>query len=181
MSERFVVITGGPGSGKTSLVERLQTWGHARSHEAGRAVIAEQQDLGGPALPWRDAVLFAEHMLCWELRSYRLAEQQAGRVFFDRGVVDIAGFLRLRGSAVPAHITAAAAQLRYHREVFLAPFWPQIYARDAQRTQSAEEAAATEHALHAAYTEHGYTVRRLPQAPVDDRARFVLAHLDEHG
>jgi hypothetical protein len=29
--------------------------------------------IGGSALPWADPALFAELMLCWELRSHRMA------------------------------------------------------------------------------------------------------------
>ncbi|NYV73993.1 AAA family ATPase [Streptomyces sp. UH6] len=89
--ERFVVITGGPGSGRSTLVDRLRGMGHARSVEAGRGVIQDQVAIGGSALPWADPALFAELMPCWELRSHRTAAGQAGPVFFDRGVPDVVG------------------------------------------------------------------------------------------
>src|SRR5262245_62525569 len=69
-SQRFFVITGGPGSGKTSLIEALARAGFAHSVEAGRAVIQDQLAIGGSALPLSDLRAFAELMLCWELRSY---------------------------------------------------------------------------------------------------------------
>ena len=69
MNERYVVVTGGPGSGKSTLIDALERDGHARSVEAGRAIIRDQVAIGGPALPWNDPELFAELMLCWEMRS----------------------------------------------------------------------------------------------------------------
>ena len=50
-SNRFFVLTGGPGSGKTTLIEALRRAGFATSVEAGRGIIRDQSDIGGPALP----------------------------------------------------------------------------------------------------------------------------------
>ncbi|MGX9177335.1 AAA family ATPase [Mesorhizobium sp. BHbdii] len=47
-------------------------------------------------------------MLSWELRSYRAAVEKNGPVFFDRGVPDTLGYLRLTGLPVPDHIRNAA-------------------------------------------------------------------------
>ena len=66
--EELIVITGGPGAGKTTLVDHLSRAGFAVMTEAGRAIIQEQTAIGGQGLPWLDLVLFAELMLCWELR-----------------------------------------------------------------------------------------------------------------
>lgn len=51
-SDRFFVLTGGPGSGKTTLIEALRTAGFATLPEAGRGIIRDQMAIGGPALPW---------------------------------------------------------------------------------------------------------------------------------
>ena len=42
-TDRLVVITGGPGAGKTTLIEALAVRGHAVRPEAGRAIIRDQQ------------------------------------------------------------------------------------------------------------------------------------------
>src|SRR5580704_18091585 len=107
MANRFFVVTGGPGSGKSSLIGRLQKYGYAGSVEAGRAIIQDQVAIGGRALPWSDRVVFAELMMSWEMRSYRIAEQTAGAVFFDRGVPDVLGDLRLSGLPAPEHMKRA--------------------------------------------------------------------------
>jgi predicted ATPase len=172
--ERFHVITGGPGSGKTSLIDALARAGYARTVEAGRAIIQDQLAIDGPALPWRDPSAFAELMLSWELRSYRMAEAMSGPVFFDRGVTDLVGYLTLVGQSVPAHIARAAERFRYNRRVFVAPPWPAIYTQDAERKQTPEEAVRTYEAVVAAYTTCGYELVSLPLVSVEERVRFVL-------
>lgn len=171
--EQFVVVTGGPGSGKSTLLDHLHGMGYARSVEAGRGVIQDQVAIGGSALPWADPALFAELMLGWELRSHRMAAGQAAPVFFDRGVPDIVGYLRWEGLPVPDHVDRAAKAFRYHRRVFVAPPWPEIYEQDGERRQSYAEAERTYDSMLATYGAYGYELVHLPFAPTPERARFV--------
>lgn len=177
MTDHLFVITGGPGSGKSSLVVALAKAGFAHMPEAGRAIIQDQVAIGGSALPWADRATFAELMLTWELRSHREARTLAGPVIFDRGVPDVMGYLTLCSLAVPDHVRRAAGLYRYNRTVFLAPHWPAIFAQDAERKQSADEAAATCRAMAEVYTSLGYELVALPLAPVPERVAFVRAHI----
>lgn len=137
--------------------------------------------IGGSALPWADRDAFAAMMLCFEMRSYRIAEGSDGAVLFDRGLPDIIGYRRLCGLPVPAPLTRAAKLFRYNPRVFAAPFWPEIFAQDAERKQTRQEAEATFHAVSAAYIECGYELIALPLTSVDARADFVLDRLGPKG
>src|SRR3546814_3868123 len=82
-----LVITGGPGSGKSTLIEALAVEGFDHMPEAGRAIIRDQVAIGGVALPWADRAAFAELMLGWELRSWHEAHDRAGPVIDRESVV----------------------------------------------------------------------------------------------
>ena len=178
-SDRFHIITGGPGSGKTTLIEALRARGFAYSVEAGRGTIQDQVVIGGEALPWRDPRLFAELMLCWEMRSYRIAELTEGPVFFDRGVPDVLGYLRLVNIPGPDHVQKAAREFRYNPIVFIAPPWREIFHQDVERKQDFEEAQRTYDALAYTYAALGYQLMELPCVGVEERCEFILGHIAE--
>jgi predicted ATPase len=175
--ENFYIITGGPGAGKTTLIEALRARGFAVSGEAGRAILQLQQTIDGPAQHHRNAALYAELMLDRDMQGYEAMRGAQGPVFFDRGVAELVGYFGMMGLAVPPHFERAAARYRYNHRVFLAPYWPEIYAHDAERKQSLGEAERSSQAATAIYARLGYETIELPKADVDDRVAFVLRHL----
>ena len=95
-----------------------------------------------------------------------------GWVFFDRGLIDAASGLQ-QSTGEPT--LAAVGQLhRYHRRVFLAPPWPEIYVTDAERRHDFESGIAEYRRLLDVYPALGYDVTILPKVSVGERAEFVL-------
>lgn len=176
-NQYLYIISGGPGSGKSTLLKALAQHGFSCMPEAGRAIIQHQLSIGGTALPWADRSLFAELMLSWDIRSYNEALAQQHPVFFDRGIPDVIGYLRLIGLPVPPHMEKAAFTFRYHRRVFLAPPWPEIFTQDKERKQSLEEAEATYNSMVKVYSELDYELHIIPTGPVEERVQYVLENL----
>ncbi|MDQ2067101.1 AAA family ATPase [Xinfangfangia sp. CPCC 101601] len=174
MCGHMFVVTGGPGSGKSTLIDALHERGFASMPEAGRAIIRDQVQIGGTALPWADKAMFAELMLGWELRSWHEASALENPVFMDRGVPDVVGYLTLSGLRVPAHVEAAAKTYRYNRIVFIAPYWETIFGQDAERRQDHEEAEATGRVMADTYARFGYQLVELSKVTVEERVTFVL-------
>ncbi|WP_198672238.1 AAA family ATPase [Pseudogemmobacter bohemicus] len=177
MCEHMFVVTGGPGSGKSTLTDTLRRRGFVSMPEAGRAIIRDQVRIGGTALPWADRAMFAELMLGWELRSWHEASISDGPVFMDRGVADIVGYLALCGLPVPAHVETAAKTFRYNKTVFIAPYWEAIFGQDAERKQDRDEAKATGRVMAETYSRFGYQLVELPKVTVEARADFIMGCL----
>ncbi|OYR10943.1 AAA family ATPase [Brucella grignonensis] len=175
--QRFIIISGGPGSGKSTLIDALEKQGFSRTVEAGRAIIQDQAAIGGTRLPWADRSLFAELMLSWEMRSHKAAQALDDPVFFDRGVPDVIGYLKLCKLPVPPHMYEAAKVIQYNRTVFLAPPWPEIFGQDAERKQDFDEALRTFEAMEQIYRELGYEITLLPKLSVQERVHFISSNL----
>ncbi len=113
-------------------------------------------------------------MLSREMQSHRLHAGRQENVFFDRGVPDAAGYLRLLGHAVPDHMVRAMALFRYNRQVFICPPWPEIFRQDKERKQTMDEAIRTYQAMMATYADCGYELVEVPRASVEERVAFIL-------
>jgi predicted ATPase len=174
--DRFVVISGCSGGGKSSVLAELARRGYATVPEPGRRIVAEELRGNGRALPWTDMAAFAKRAVAMALADRVAAESAAGPIFFDRGLVDAAAALE-HATGEPAILPLGTAH-RYNADIFLAPPWPEIHVRDAERRLEFAEALAEYARLQGAYRALGYTAHLLPRTDVAARADFVLAMLD---
>ena len=170
---RFVVISGCSGGGKSTLLEELGRRGYATVEEPGRRIVKEQLHSGGTALPWTDGDEFARRCIALAHSDRKSARGVQGRwVFFDRGLVDASVALRhLTGE--PA-LRALRHSYHYHRRVFLAPPWPEIYVTDSERRHGLDAGIAEYQRLIDAYPALGYEVTILPKISVAERVEFIL-------
>jgi len=177
MSNRYTVFTGGPGSGKSSVIEALQRLGYACSEEKGRRIIKEELERSGHALPWRDKTAFRDRMLDEEICAHKHHSRSEGPVFFDRGIIDAYGYTLLEGLEITATLLSGCASHRYDGQIFIFPPWERIFTNDTERKQDFAEALRTHEAMLQAYGVFGYALIRVPLVPVEERVRFILRKL----
>lgn len=172
---RFFVITGGPGTGKTTLLNALEAKQFPCIPEVAREIIREQLDSGGDAVPWQNKTAYTQRMLEASIRDYLQAEDKYATenvVLFDRGIPDTLCYAAMIGLEIP-ETPELVSRYRYHHNVFLLPPWPEIYHTDAERKQTWEEAVFTYNMMKATYSKFGYRVVEVPKADVDERAAFL--------
>ncbi len=169
------LISGGPGAGKTTLLEALREAGFAGAEEVSRQLIREQVAEGNSLVPWQDLAGFAELALQRMVQQHEAAVRRGGITFFDRGLPDLVAYLETAGLPVGQPYYQAIAAHPYHRQVFLAPPWPEIYVNDPERWQTLAEATALHEALRRTYQRLGFEVLELPKTTVSERVRWVRA------
>jgi predicted ATPase len=175
--DRFVVISGCSGGGKSSVLAELAARGFRTFAEPGRQIVKEQRAIGGDVLPYRNDRAFGE--LCISRTMNRMIEAADARdhVFFDRSLIDPIAYFDCAGMDVPTPWTRAAELFRFNAKVFLVPPWPEIFVNDSERRHSFEDALAQYHTLPRTYERFGYTPIIVPKAPVAERADFILRAL----
>lgn len=178
MMTRFIVLTGGPGSGKSTVLEALRQFGYKCSEEKGREIIQQELKRSGHALPWQDKRAFRNKMLDAELRTYKAFQHSVGLTFFDRGIIDIYGYSLLEDIEVPDALLSCCSSHRYH-SVFIFPPWRGIYTNDAERKQDFAEAQRTYESMQKAYHHFGYILTQVPFSPVAERVQFILRKLGQ--
>ncbi len=168
------VITGGPGTGKTSLIEALERDGVKTIKEVARDIIKEQQQQGGEALPWKNTGLYTKIMLERSVDSYLTHAKEEGPMFFDRGIPDTLAYARLIELDDREYIELAVDKYRYSEQVFILPPWESIYHTDKERKQSFDEAVDTYYVMKDVYEKAGYTLIEVPELSVKARKDFII-------
>ncbi len=170
-----VVITGGPCTGKTSVVENLKELGYHTLPEAARKVIEEQEKIGSDALPWKDKLKFQNLVLKKQIEQERGIPENAEIVFLDRGIPDGIAYLRVAGLPVPEEYYSAAEEHRYDF-VFLLEELP-FFENDSARRESPEERKIIQREINRVYEELGYGVAEVPFMSVEERINYILRTL----
>ncbi len=174
MNKKIILIIGGPGSGKTTLIDELSKHGHICFPEISRAVTKQAQEQGIDNLFLTEPLLFSKLLLEGRIKQYQDAcEQPAEVVFIDRGIPDVLAYMHYKGDSYPESFDAASKQHVYH-QIFLLPPWEGIYVSDEQRYENFEQASQIHHHLVSTYKTYGYELIEVPKDTVENRMRFIL-------
>jgi predicted ATPase len=168
-----IVISGGPGFGKTSILNRLQELGYTCFPEISRSIIQDQLIFGGDILPWKNLEAFSR--LVFEKRVQQYTEGAENLLsFYDRGIPDVLAYLMLEEYALPEVYTKAMFEYSYNDPVFITPPWQEIYTNDAERKESFEKACRVHEEIHLVYSQLGYRIIDIPKTTIDGRLDFII-------
>ena len=171
---RFIILSGCSGGGKSTLLAELARRGFATVEEPGRRIVIEETSNGGTALPWIDMQAFARRAIAMALEDRRVTPKE-GLVFFDRGLIDAASALHhISGDRF---INTLRDTHRYNSLVFLTPPWPEIYRSDDERKHGFDAAVEEYERLVRDYEGLGYDIVVLPKLAVAERADLILTRI----
>jgi len=171
----FYVLTGGPGAGKTSLLNFLHKMGFSFIPETAREII--KQRLAKGLSPRPDPPAFAKEMFKIDLDHFLSRTHSNSLLFFDRSFLDSACLLFEADPGAYQEIESICLTNRYNQKVFIAPPWEEIYQTDSERDQDFEESIVVHNKIRKWYSQHGYEIVIIPKNSVEQRARFILDHI----
>ncbi len=162
-----IVITGGPSSGKTSIIDKLQSLGHKCLQEVSREIIKERKiETSFKDMDFEEIV--------FNKRIQQFFEADSPIQFYDRSILDGLAYLKINKLSTPTHFLDQVEAHKYHSKVFIAPPWEDIYKQDSERLEEFEDAKKVYHSLKEVYTNAGYELIDLPIASIDERIEFIL-------
>src|SRR5699024_7205525 len=176
----FYVLTGGPGVGKTSVIDDLQSKNMRCIKEVARGIIKEQLQNNDAALPWKNKTLYKDLMLDLSVKDYiRANEQEIGLTFFDRGIPDTLAYAHLEKLPISKGLRSYDQKFRYNTTVFIFPPWKENYQTDNERKQQFDEVVRTHKIMIQTYKNCGYEPIIMPKTSIEYRTEFILQDTKE--
>ena len=174
MQKEIIVIIGGPGTGKTTIIDGLVAKGHCCYPEISREVTLEAKKQGIEQLFLEKPLLFSELLLEGRKKQFQNATKEPHEiVFIDRGIPDVLAYMHYIGDSYPATFDAACREHTYSK-IFILPPWEEIYISDAERYENFEQAKLIYNHLTETYQNYGYKLIEVPKDTVDNRILFIL-------
>ncbi|WP_456424744.1 AAA family ATPase [Lutibacter sp.] len=173
--QQKIVITGGPGTGKTTVIEALIKRNFMCMTEISREVTLNARRKGTEQLFLTNPLLFSELLLEGRVNQYVEAEKKNEKfVFFDRGIPDVHAYMNYMGVDYPNSYINKSNLYRYNY-IFLMPPWEEIYISDNVRYENFEQALAIHNHLERTYKELNYNIIEVPTGTIEERTNFILA------
>ena len=178
LGKELIVITGGPGTGKTTIIDGLIEQGYSCFPEISRQITLEAKKQGIEQLFLEKPLLFSELLLEGRKKQFENAIQDANEiVFLDRGVPDILAYMHYIGDSYPSFFDKSCKDIRYSK-IFLLPPWENIYTSDEARYENFEQAKLIFDHLKETYKKYNYQLIEVPVGTVEERIQFILKELE---
>ena len=174
MQKEIIVIIGGPGTGKTTIIDGLVAKGHCCYPEISREVTLEAKKQGIEQLFLEKPLLLSELLLEGRKKQFQNATKEPHEiVFIDRGIPDVLAYMHYIGDSYPATFDAACREHTYSK-IFILPPWEEIYISDAERYENFEQAKLIYNHLTETYQNYGYKLIEVPKDTMNNRILFIL-------
>lgn len=181
MDTKRIVITGGPATGKTSLIEYLIGLNYSCFPEIIREfTIQETEDKetdhlkSNPIVFANDSLSFNQRLIDGRNKQYQDSlKLESPLIFFDRGIPDVLAYMDFFDQTYESDFIEVCNKAPYDA-VFILPPWKEIFASDGERYETFEEASNLHQNLLNRYTSFGTPPIEVPKGSVENRVNFIL-------
>ena len=185
LKPKRIVITGSPGTGKTSIINELKKKSFHCFEEIIRTLTLaakEESDASkhksNPIAFVNDPMLFNTNLLNGRIAQFKQANTiEKHFSFFDRGIPDVLAYMAFFNQNYGDTFIKACKDNIYNH-VFLLPPWEAIYKSDNERFETFDESKKIHLHLEKIYKSFGYNIIEVPFDSIKNRADYILNILE---
>lgn len=190
MGKRYV-ISGGPGTGKSTILEKLKSYPGIWVHQESARAIADG-DFGDeekrlwegfvnarePEQRKKARLVFERAVLARDIEAFEEAPTSKD-CFFDCGIVEAYSYLELENIEIPKEFLDALKGYRYD-SVFILPEWLELF-KSRDKPEVVEWARKLAGIISSTYERLGYKPVIVPKGTPEQRASFITKHTNPKG
>lgn len=173
----WYVITGGPSSGKTTLITELDKLGYKTVPESARVVIDEALRNGILVEELRRDEKKFQEIVAERKREVEANLDKDEIIFFDRGMHDTLAYMRAYDFPVKSWIKKLHDEATYRKVFLLDPLLK--YEKDYARVENDDFVEKIGVLLHDVYTSYGMKPEVLPPTSVQERIQCIIDSINE--
>lgn len=168
-----IVISGGPGGGKTTIINSLKNLGYFCYDEISRDLIEKSKKNGDQNLFIKNPLKFSK--ILWEKREEQhrnsIIQKKYDIVFFDRSLLDITSYLEFIGKR---NLNLEKKIINFNYDVvFLIKPIKKFYRKDFSRYEDFNESLKIHDVLKKNYQKHFKTIN-VPFKKLSKRLNFII-------
>ena len=170
-----IVISGGPGGGKTTIINSLKRLGYFCYDEISRDLIERGKKNGNQNLFIENPIKFSNFL--WKKREEQyknsIIQKKYDKVFFDRSLIDITSYLEF---IQKRNLNLEKKLIRFNYDiVFLVKPTEKFYKKDYSRFEDFNQSIKIHDILEKNYRTKFKTVN-VPFEKLSERVNFIIEY-----
>lgn len=167
MKNQKIIISGPPSSGKTTIINELRQLGYDCKNEISPPKINLEIK--------KNKYIVSEFLFSERKKQYIHTDSQV--CFYDRSLIDVIAYMNFWNEKYPLDWKNTAHNLKYHQNVFYAPFWDSIYQQNKHRKETMQEAEKIDFFLRQSFLDFNYNIIELPKIDISERTNFIINNI----